>query len=95
MLLNLWVIERFTRRIPKGQPPLTTEPVFLARSVVAGRKTPLLFPLIIIRGNAVLVWNSAHDKAVDYLDYGTGEMPRVQFGESDPHNLWQIRQAAS
>jgi hypothetical protein len=53
----------------------------------------LLYPLIIKQSHCTLLWNSVRGDAIEYIDYGSGELKRFVFPDTAPYNLWRERQA--
>ena len=49
----------------------------------------LLHPLVINLSGSFLLWNTVREGAIEYIDYASGQLTRLTFPETDPHNLWK------
>jgi hypothetical protein len=48
----------------------------------------LLFPLIIKQSHCTSLWNSVRGNAIEYIDYGSGDLQRLVLADTDPYNMW-------
>jgi hypothetical protein len=77
----------------EGKVPMPANPVFMVRNGASEGNKSLLHPFVIKAGDDFLTWNSARENAVEYLDYGTGQVRQIKSDEVNPYHLWQLWQA--
>ncbi len=90
-----WNRDQLPESTQENKPPLPANPVFMVRNGTSGDNKSLLHPFIIKAGKDFLIWNSARENAIEYLDYGTGQIRQIKSGDVNPYNLWQLRKASS
>ncbi|MCJ7481763.1 MAG: hypothetical protein MUO31_02235 [Thermodesulfovibrionales bacterium] len=64
------------------------EPAFLLMGEGTDQSALQLYPFVVNAEGTFWLWNSTHDKEIEYIDYGSGQIKRWSLDGTDPIELW-------